>query len=81
MILKKIFPKENKEQVVIEEMQSLMELLVSAFEAFRKGLDTRDRNLLRRVIDHERQGDSIRREIIARIFKPCVCRKDFSDPC
>jgi predicted phosphate transport protein (TIGR00153 family) len=69
MILKKIFPKENKEQVVIEEMRSLMELLVSAFEAFRKGLDTRDRNLLRRVIDHERQGDSIRREIIARIYE------------
>jgi uncharacterized protein len=69
MILKKIFPKENKEKVVIAEMRSLIELLVTAFEAFREGLPTRDRNLLRRVIDHERQGDSTRREIIARVYE------------
>ena len=69
MILKKIFPKENKEQVVIDEMRNLMELLVNAFEAFRKGIETRDRNVLRRVIDHERRGDSMRREIIARIYE------------
>jgi predicted phosphate transport protein (TIGR00153 family) len=82
MFLKRLLPKGKKEQEVIENMRSHIGLLCRACESFKSAIETRDRNLMRTVTDMEREGDSIRREIISNVYegaflpyiRPDLCR-------
>jgi len=69
MILEKILSKGKKERGVIENIRRHIKLLCTAFETFKSALETNNRNLMRNVVDLEREGDSIRREIISSIYE------------
>ena len=69
MILEKILSKGKKEQKVIENIRRHIKLLCAACEDFKSALETNNRNLMRNVVELEREGDSIRREIIASIYE------------
>ncbi len=69
MILKKILSFDKKERVVTQDIKTHIQLLCSACETFRSALESEDRNLMRSVIDLEREGDSIRRTIISHIYE------------
>ena len=68
MFLKKIFDYGKKEERVIENIKTHLNLLCNACDSFHKAMVDNDQNLVREVIDSEREGDSIRREIIANIY-------------
>ena len=68
MFLDKIFPHGKKEQKVIEDIQEHIKLLCMACETFRNSMEAKDLKLMRKVIDLEREGDKIRREIISKIY-------------
>jgi hypothetical protein len=82
MIFEKILPLSKKEQKVTGNMRKHIKLLCAACELFRTALAKDDRKLMRNVIDLEREGDSIRREIISIIYegaflpylRPDLCR-------
>jgi predicted phosphate transport protein (TIGR00153 family) len=82
MFLKKIFDYGKKEERVIENIKKHLELLCNACNSFHRAMDENDKNLVREVVDSEREGDSIRREIIANIYagaflpylRPDLCR-------
>jgi hypothetical protein len=82
MFLKKIFDYGKKEERVIENIKKHLELLCNACDSFHRAMDENDKNLVREVVDSEREGDSIRREIIANIYagaflpylRPDLCR-------
>jgi len=69
MFLDKIFPHAKKERKVIENMREHIKLLCMACETFRDAMEAQDLNLMRKVIDLERVGDTIRREIISKIYE------------
>jgi predicted phosphate transport protein (TIGR00153 family) len=69
MILEKILSKGKKERGVIENIRRHIKLLCTACEAFKSALETNNRNLMRNVVDLEREGDAIRREIISNIHE------------
>jgi hypothetical protein len=82
MIFEKILPLSMKEQKVTDNMRKHIKLLCAACELFRTALAKDDRKLMRNVIDLEREGDSIRRDIISIIYegaflpylRPDLCR-------
>ncbi|MFZ5907832.1 MAG: TIGR00153 family protein [Nitrospirota bacterium] len=67
-MLKKVFGG-STEQKVIDDIRKHIHILSSAAECFRKGLTEWNRDHMYCVSDLEREGDSIRREIIATIYE------------
>jgi predicted phosphate transport protein (TIGR00153 family) len=67
-VLKNIFGGKT-ELRVIENIRKHISILHSASECFKKALETRDKNQMYCVPDLEREGDSIRREIISTIYE------------
>lgn len=82
MFLKKILSYGKQEDQVIENVKKHLQLLCLAFDSFYSGIKTNDSSMMREVIDLEREGDSVRREIIATIYagaflpylRPDLCR-------
>jgi predicted phosphate transport protein (TIGR00153 family) len=82
MFLKKIFDYGKKEERVMENIKKHLELLCNACDSFHRAMEENDNNLAREVVDSEREGDSIRRDIIANIYagaflpylRPDLCR-------
>jgi predicted phosphate transport protein (TIGR00153 family) len=82
MFLKKIFDYGKQEERVVEDIKRHLKLLCNACDSFHRALEEDDKNLVREVVDSEREGDSIRREIIANIYagaflpylRPDLCR-------
>jgi predicted phosphate transport protein (TIGR00153 family) len=82
MLFEKILSLSKKEQKVTDNMREHIILLCSACDLFRTALEKDDRNLMRDLIDLERKSDSIRREIISKIYegaflpylRPDLCR-------
>ena len=68
MFLKKMFDYGKQEEQVIEDIKRHLELLCLACDSFHRAMEGNDKNLAREVVDYEREGDSIRREIIANIY-------------
>jgi len=67
-VLKKVFGG-NTEQKVIDSIKRHMQILLSASECFKNGLEKWDKDQMFCVADLEREGDSIRREIISTIYE------------
>jgi len=67
-VLKKVFGG-NTEQKVIDNIKRHMQILFSASGCFKKGLEEWDKKQMYCVADLEREGDSIRREIISTIYE------------
>lgn len=59
----------NTEQKVIDSIKKHMQILYSASECFKKGLQEWDKDQMYCVANLEREGDSIRREIISTIYE------------
>ena len=82
MLLKKILSYGKQEDRVIENVKKHLHLLRLAFESFYSGIKKNDSSMMREVIDLEREGDSVRREIISTIYagaflpylRPDLCR-------
>lgn len=70
------------EQKVIENIKRHIKTLCSASDCFKKAVEERDKDLMLCVPDLEREGDTIRREIISNIYegaflpflRPSICR-------
>jgi predicted phosphate transport protein (TIGR00153 family) len=69
MFLEKILSHGKNEREVTEDIRKHIKLLCTACGVFRDALEGRDRNLMRDVMDLEREGDSVRREVISRIYE------------
>lgn len=69
MFLEKLLSHGKKEQRVTESMVEHIQLLCKACDSFKTALENDDGNLARLVIDLEREGDAIRREIISHIYE------------
>lgn len=67
-MLKNIFGGKT-ELRVIENIRKHISILHSASECFKKALETRNKNQMYCVPDLEREGDSVRREIISAIYE------------
>jgi predicted phosphate transport protein (TIGR00153 family) len=67
-VLKKVFGG-STEQKVIDNIRRHMQTLFSASECFKNGLEKWDKDQMYCVSDLEREGDSIRREIISTIYE------------
>jgi len=82
MFLKKILSYGKQEDRVIENVKKHLQLLCLAFDSFYGGIKKNDSSMMREVIDLEREGDSVRREIIETIYagaflpylRPDLCR-------
>ena len=82
MFLKKMFDYGKKEERVIENIKKHLKLVCDACDSFQRAMEGIDKNLAREVVDSEREGDAIRREIIANIYagaflpylRPDLCR-------
>lgn len=82
MLIKRLFSQGKKEQAVIEGIRRHIRLLCSACEDMQNGLKEGDRDQIRKVIQLEREGDMVRREIISAIYegaflpylRPDLCR-------
>ena len=82
MFLKKILSYGKQEDQVIENNKKHLQLLYLAFDSFYSGIKKNDSSMMREVIDLEREGDSVRREIIETIYagaflpylRPDLCR-------
>jgi hypothetical protein len=82
MFLKKILSYGKQEDQVIENVKKHLQLLCLAFDSFYSGIKKNDSSMMREVIDLEREGDSVRREIIETIYagaflpylRPDLCR-------
>jgi predicted phosphate transport protein (TIGR00153 family) len=68
MLLKDLFALGKKEDLVITKIRSQIDLLCSACRSFRDAMSTRDVTLMRRIIEMEREGDVLKREIFATIY-------------
>lgn len=67
-MLKKVFGG-NTEQKVIDSIHKHMQILYSASECFKNGLKESNKDQMYCVADLEREGDSVRREIISTIYE------------
>ena len=67
-MLKKVFGG-NAEQKVIDSIKKHMQILNSASECFKKGLQGLDKNQMYCVADLEREADVVRREIISMVYE------------
>jgi predicted phosphate transport protein (TIGR00153 family) len=82
MFLKKILSYGKQEDQVIENVKKHLQLLCLAFDSFYRGIKKNDSSMMSEVIDLEREGDSVRREIIEIIYagaflpylRPDLCR-------
>ena len=82
MFLEKILSHGKKENRVVEDILRHIKLLCSACESFRDAVKSDDRGHMQKVMDLERQGDEIRREILSHIYegaflpylRPHLCR-------
>ena len=54
---------------VIEDMKKHIRILRSASECFKKALETQDRDQIYCIPEMEREGDTVRREIISAIYE------------
>lgn len=81
-MLEKVFSGGKTEQKVIENIKKHIKTLYSASDCFKKAIEGRDKDLMFCVPDLEREGDTIRREIISTIYegaflpflRPNICR-------
>jgi predicted phosphate transport protein (TIGR00153 family) len=81
-LLEKVFSGGKTEQRVIENIKKHIKILCSASDCFKKAIEERDKDLMFCVPDLEREGDTIRREIISTIYegaflpflRPNICR-------
>jgi len=64
-----LFSHGKKERRALENLRRHVKLLSSACDVLRRALETGDRGLAVTVIDMEREGDAIRREIMANIHE------------
>lgn len=69
MLLDKILRLGKKERDVTLEMRRHLALLCKACDTFRTALVNRDRNLMRQIDDFEREADSLRRSVVARLYE------------
>jgi hypothetical protein len=69
MIFERILQFGKKERDVTEDMRRHIQLLCDACNTFKAALEKQDTNLMREVIDLERQGDSVRRAVISHIYE------------
>jgi len=69
MILERILQFGKKERDVTEDMRRHIQLLCDACNTFKTAMEKQERNLMREVINLERQGDSVRREVISHIYE------------
>ena len=69
MFLEKVFSKGKKENKVIGDITKQIKLLCTACGFFKTAIETDDLNLMRQVMDIERAGDTIRRDIISKIYE------------
>jgi hypothetical protein len=69
MFLRKLLFGHEKEERVIQNVRRHIELLATASELFTTALGSQDRRLVQGVMDLEREGDSVRREIISNIYE------------
>jgi predicted phosphate transport protein (TIGR00153 family) len=67
-VLKNVFGGKT-EQKVIDSIRKHMQILDSASECFKKGLQELNKDQMYCVADLEREGDSVRREIISMIYE------------
>jgi predicted phosphate transport protein (TIGR00153 family) len=82
MFLKRILSHGKKERGVIENITRHIKLLCTACDCFQTALENHDRDLMRTVIDLEREGDSVRRQIVSDVYegaflpylRPDLCR-------
>lgn len=82
MFLKKLLSHGKKEKDVTEDIGKHIGLLCTACGNFKNAMEMGDRDLMRGVIELEREGDSIRREVISHIYegaflpylRPDLCR-------
>jgi len=82
MFLKKILDYGKQEEKVLENIKKHLNLLCFACVSFHSAMVENDKKRVREVVDLEREGDSIRREIIADIYagaflpylRPDLCR-------
>ena len=81
-MLEKVFSGGKTEQRVIENIKKHIKTLCSASDCFKKAVEEQNKDLMLCVSDLEREGDSIRREIISTIYegaflpflRPNICR-------
>lgn len=81
-MLEKVFFGGKAEQKVIENIKKHIKTLSSACEVFKDALSKHNKELMLSVADLEREGDSIRREIVSNIYegaflpflRPNICR-------
>lgn len=69
MMFEKILSHGKKERDVTEDIKRHIKLLCTACETFRNALEKQDRKLLLDVIELEREGDWIRREVVSHIYE------------
>jgi predicted phosphate transport protein (TIGR00153 family) len=69
MFLEKILSHGKRERQVTEDIREHIKLLCTACEVFVTALEKQDRNLMMDVIELEREGDAIRREVISHIYE------------
>ncbi|MGB9716510.1 MAG: TIGR00153 family protein [Thermodesulfovibrionales bacterium] len=82
MLLEKVFSGGKIEQKVIENIKKHIKTLCSASECFKKALKEKDKDKMLCIPDLEREGDTIRRDIISNIYegaflpflRPNICR-------
>lgn len=79
--LKRTLSRRKQEQKVVEKMKSHIKLLCSACNSFKNALEGNSRHEMRHVADLEREGDSIRREIISDIYEGAFLPYFRSDLC
>ena len=68
MFLKKILSYGKQEEKVVEKIRKHLELLRFACDSFYSAVEKDNRSLMSEVIDLEREGDTLRREIITTIY-------------
>ncbi len=82
MFFEKIMFISKKEEKVTDNMRKHIKLLCNACSLFGTAIEKNDRSLMQDLIDIERESDSIRREIISKIYegaflpylRPDLCR-------
>jgi predicted phosphate transport protein (TIGR00153 family) len=69
MVFERILSHGKKEREVTEDIRRHIKLLCTACDTFRAALEKQNRNLMRDVIELEREGDSVRREVISHVYE------------
>jgi predicted phosphate transport protein (TIGR00153 family) len=80
--LRKVLSPGKREQRVLENIRKHIKLLCTACDSFKCALEESNRGLMRQVIELEREGDFIRRDIISSVhagaflpyLRPDLCR-------